>query len=238
MKKAVALVLMLLLGACLLSALSGIPQAEYRLLHGEAPARIVQHGMDDTGAVNLVTGVLFDYRSFDTLGESTVIFTAVAGIMMLFLPGQVPLAGKGLSSMAKRSVDLLLPFVLIVGLYVISHGHISPGGGFQGGTIWATLTILMCIVYGTQFESQFIEYDAKKTLESAAAVALLLVGAVALFAGYPFLSNLAAGFPGGTPGQLVSAGHIPWLNAAVGMKVAAGLSLIFYSMVKKKSGEG
>jgi multicomponent Na+:H+ antiporter subunit B len=143
--------------------------------------RYIEQGPEETGAANMVTGVLADYRGYDTLGELTVIFTA--GIAcLLILAGrarrsrvdqeggwttlgdpETPLgtdpdktagnggggvrAGFG-SSVLEAAARLLAPFMVLFAVYVVIHGHDSPGGGFQGGVILAAAMILIRLVRG------------------------------------------------------------------------------------------
>jgi len=192
----------------------------------------VAQAAEETGASNLVSAILFDYRALDTLGEATVIYTAVCGIAMLFSRSKYRKSSTGLSFIVKRSLGFVIPFILLYAAGIVLMGHLTPGGGFQGGAVFATMTILFCIVYGSNFEAARINPKVKEFIESSGAVMFTLIGLVGLIAGAGFLANSAAGFPTGRVGSVLSGGTIPLLNIAVGMKVGAGLSTIFYSMVK------
>lgn len=195
-------------------------------------AYYVKNAVLDTGASNIVSAVLFDYRAFDTLGEATVIYTAVCGVAMLFAKSRVKRSGWGLSFIVKRGLGLMVPFILVYGSSIVIMGHITPGGGFQGGAVFATVTVLFCVIYGSNFEAARISPKVKETVESTGAILFTTVGLWGLAAGAGFLANLQAGFPSGPVGALLSGGSIPILNIAVGMKVGAGLSTLFYSMIK------
>jgi multicomponent Na+:H+ antiporter subunit B len=192
----------------------------------------VARAAEETGASNLVGAILFDYRALDTLGEATVIYTAVCGIAMLFSRSKYRKSSTGLSFIVKRGLGFVIPFILLYAAGIVLMGHLTPGGGFQGGAVFATMTILFCIVYGSNFEAARINPKIKEFIESSGAVMFTLIGLVGLIAGAGFLANSAAGFPTGRVGSVLSGGTIPLLNIAVGMKVGAGLSTIFYSMVK------
>lgn len=187
---------------------------------------------EETGASNLVGAILFDYRGLDTLGEATVIYTAVCGIAMLFSRSKYRKSSTGLSFIVKRGLGFVIPFILLYAAGIVLMGHLTPGGGFQGGAVFATMTILFCIVYGSNFEAARVNPKVKELIESSGAVMFTLVGLVGLTAGAGFLANSSAGFPTGEAGSVLSGGTIPLLNIAVGMKVGAGLSTIFYSMIK------
>lgn len=195
-------------------------------------AYYVKNTASDTGASNIVAAILFDYRSFDTFGEATVIYTAVCGVAMLFARRRLRRSNWGLSPIVKRGMGAMVPFMLVYASSIVAMGHISPGGGFQGGAVFATVTVLFCVVYGSKFEASRISPKVKETIESSGAIIFSSVGLWGLVEGAGFLTNLGAGFPSGAVGALFSGGAIPILNIAVGMKVGAGLSTLFYSMIK------
>jgi multicomponent Na+:H+ antiporter subunit B len=106
----------------------------------------VSNGVEDTGATNIVTSVVLNYRGFDTLGEVTILFIAAIGL------------GAVLATQKKRKLEkkvtpaslilytgcrFLFPLILLFGIYVFVHGHLSPGGGFQGGAIIASAFVLI-----------------------------------------------------------------------------------------------
>lgn len=206
-----------------ISPFQGITGPADRYIHGTAR---------DTGAANVVAAILFDYRGFDTLGEASVIYTTVCGVALLFAKRRYRRSSHGLSFIVKRGMALLVPFILLYASSIIVMGHLSPGGGFQGGAVMATVTVLFCVIYGSSFEAARVSPKVKETIESSGALLFTAIGLIGLVTGGAFLTNSAAGFPRGMMGHLVSGGTIPLLNIAVGMKVGAGLSTLFYSMVK------
>ena len=232
MRRAFVVLLMLSLAALLIAGLSGVPTPEDRIGDSRVIGHILDEGVTDTGAVNLIAAVLFDYRGLDTLGEATVVFTCVAGLLLLLGTGGPRREGNSMSPLARRSVDILVPFIFLFGLIVIAHGHITPGGGFQGGVVLATCAIVICMVHGIDAPSPLLRLKLATAVESAGALAFVGIGLVGILAGAQFLTNLGAGFPAGRPGSLLSAGSIPFLNLAVGLKVGAGLTLIFCTMVR------
>ncbi len=124
-------------------------------------------------------------------------------------------------------VRALLPLLLLFGFYIISYGHLSPGGGFQGGMILAGAVVTFYLAFGYQILERF----SHLTLELVEAAAILLffaVGLVGLF-GRGFLDNL---LPSGIPGNLLSGGFVPVLNFVVGLKVAAGTLLIIVVLLE------
>ncbi len=205
---------------------------------GSAPAHFLANTLEETGALNVVAAILLDYRAFDTLGETTVIFTAVSGISLLLAGGRYVHSGRGLSFIVKRGMALLTPFILLYAASILFLGHLTPGGGFQGGSVFATVAILICVVYGTSFEAARISPKTKETLESGGALLFIVVGLSGAAWGTGFLANLSGPFLPGTPGSLFSGGNMLLLNLAVGLKVGAGLSSIFYAMIKILELEG
>ncbi len=199
---------------------------------GSTGEHYVTHTASETGASNVVAAILFDYRAFDTLGEVTVIYTTVCGVALLFAGRRYRASRQGLSFVVKRGMGLMVPFIVLYASSIVLMGHLTPGGGFQGGVIFATVTVLFCIVYGSRFEAAQIDPHKKEILESAGGLVFVGLGLLGLLGGAGFLANLGAGFPGGTPGSLYSGGTIPFLNVAVGIKVGASLSTLFYSMIK------
>lgn len=224
-----ALFLCLSLGWWLWKGIVVLEEPEY--ITGPA-VHYIEKTAEETGASNIVAAILFDYRALDTLCEATVIYTAVCGIALLFAKSKYRKSSIGLSFIVKRGLGFVVPFLLLYAAGIVLMGHLTPGGGFQGGVVFATATILFCIVYGSNFEAAKINPKAKEFIESSGAVLFTLIGFIGFCTGAGFLANVAAGFPKGEVGSFLSGGTIPLLNIAVGMKVGAGMSTIFYSMVK------
>ena len=228
-----AIGLLLVLAVIMAMAFASLPDPGDRLAASTTSRSIIEAGTRDTNSSNIVTAVLFDYRGFDTLGEVTVVFAAVAGVALVFSRAVLVLSRKGLSPLAKESMSILTPFIMVLGFYVIFYGHISPGGGFQGGVILASWAILACLVYGVEVEERVISLFSKMVAESAGAISFVVLASIGLMVGQEFLTNLSAGFPEGSPGSLLSGGSIPYLNLVVGIKVAVGLSVMFVTMSKR-----
>jgi len=121
----------------------------------------------------------------------------------------------------------LIPFIIVYGAYVTTNGHLSPGGGFAGGTIIAAALILAVLTWGLENTGLCDREEMLCGAEAASLLGYAGVGAVALFVGRPYLSNLSAGVPGGTPGALLSAGLIWVLGGIIGIKVAATLTGVY-----------
>jgi len=195
----------------------------------------IRSGVEETGSLNIVTAILYDYRAFDSLIESTVIFAAVSGIVLILSRKTLPVSSHGLSIIVKRTFGLLTPFVFLFGIYLIVHAHLSPGGGFQGGVILAVISIIFSIIYGSAFDYRRYSPETKTLLETGGALLFITIGFLGMFFQKGFLDNI--NFLNDETGSLISAGSIPIINLGIGFKVGAGLALIFYSMIQKTFGE-
>jgi multicomponent Na+:H+ antiporter subunit B len=185
------------------------------MLAGDA---ILQEAPAETGAANIVTSVVLGYRGIDTLGEIAILFTAslAAGLV---LGRRRPEAARDANSGAvlQISAQLLFPLLLVVGFYIILHGHLTPGGGFQGGVILAAAFFVPLLARpGTS-----VNHMGLSLVEGLAGAGFILIGLLALFQGKAFLQPM---LDKGTLGTLVSAGTLPLLYLAVGLKVGAELA--------------
>lgn len=187
----------------------------------------ITRAVQETGSVNVVSAILMDYRGFDTFGEATVIFTAVAVAATILGKPNLTQRDGTMGLLSRRLLSAVLPLFFLFPMYVIIHGHISPGGGFQGGVSLAVLIILIHVAFGMRFGQHVISLRVLSITEYTAALTLLATGFFGITQGVSFLSNYIAGAPQGTPGELLSAGIIPLLNFLVGFKVAAGLGSLY-----------
>ncbi len=189
--------------------------------------RVVQ----DTGAVNVVTAILFDYRGLDTLGEATVIFTASAVLAFLAPRSHASMLSVRLSMLILYGIAILLPFLMVFGFSTIIFGHVSPGGGFTGGVMLSSSVVIFAIAYSVGGQQSFvIPVLAKKYIENGAMLVFVAIGFLTLGTGGAFLANAATGIGLGEAGTLLSGGIIPYLNLASGFKVGMGLALIIISL--------
>ncbi len=194
----------------------------------------INNGVEDTGAINLVTAILFDYRAFDTLGEATVIFIVVSAISLLATKSRFFVSDTNFSLIVYQSISFIIPFLYILAFYLIFYGHLSPGGGFAGGVVIATSFILLNITFGIRYIKEKEIMFKKSLLESGGALAILVLGLLGILYGSQFLANGQAGFYLGLAGHLLSAGIIPALNLFIGLKVGAGFGIIFNRLVKEE----
>jgi multisubunit Na+/H+ antiporter MnhB subunit len=136
---------------------------------------------------------------------------------------------KGMTLIVKKTTQLISGMVFIYGIYVIVHGHLTPGGGFAGGVIVAGSLILVTLAFGGDFIKLVKEESGTTIVESFATIMVIMIAASGfLFGTKVFFNNF---LPKGTVGQLVSAGVLPLYNIFVGTEVAASIFIIFLSLV-------
>jgi len=129
---------------------------------------------------------------------------------------------------------IIVPFVQIYGLYVVFHGHLSPGGGFSGGAIIGASMILYALSFNLAEGSKRVSHDLALILESSGGLIYAGVGLLGILLGSNFLANRIAGFPMGTPGNLFSSGTIMIVTLGVGIKVASTMITLFYSLIERE----
>ncbi|UCG35381.1 MAG: hypothetical protein JSW17_00855 [Candidatus Omnitrophota bacterium] len=142
---------------------------------------------------------------------------------------------KGMSLIVKTITRLTVGLILLYGIYIVSHGHVSPGGGFAGGVIIALSFIHLMLAYGKEVAFKRLSRTVASFFESLGAIMFLVIAILGFTGGYFFLNFIAKG----EPFKLFSAGIIPLCNIAICLKVGAGLFGIFVALVllKLESGE-
>ena len=120
--------------------------------------------------------------------------------------------------------DKVLPLCLVYMLYIILHGHLSPGGGFQGGVLIVALVALVCLGHGYQKTIETFSYHLLHTTEGYASIFYVARGFLGVAMGAHFAENVL--YRAGAAGDLYSSGTIFWMNFAVGVKVITGVGSI------------
>ena len=205
-----------------------------------------EKGPQELGAPNLVTAVVVTYRGLDTLGEVTVLFISAAGVGLLLRRTRrkqddedleqgdraEETAGvhKPASEIVETATELLLPRVILFGIYVFLNGHLSPGGGFQGGAIITSGTMFLLLALPESHISRLVI----ATLESLSGVSYVVVGVLGVILAGGFLDNRIMDL--GTYGSLFSAGAIPLIYLFVGLKVGFELSAVLDRFRKEDTG--
>lgn len=232
MKKLSALLFVLILGFTLITFMSESVPAFGANEIGETAQKYIDKSVNEssseikygktenteTGSANIVTSIIANYRSFDTLGEVTVLFISSLGVAIL------------LGSDKRRKIDLgftpnymlrvgskaIFGIIIITGFSMTVHGHLTPGGGFPGGAMIAA-SILLLYLADDQFRTKIKQF---KLLESTMGSLYVIIGLIGLFTADYFLVN----FLGiGVIGELFSAGIVPIIYVIIGLKVGAEL---------------
>ncbi len=136
---------------------------------------------------------------------------------------------KGMTIIVKKTTQLIAGIIFLYGIYIIIHGHLTPGGGFAGGVILAGSFILLILSNGSDFLNLIREESGSTLYENLSILVFLLLALTGLLAGvHVFFANW---LPHGTPGTLVSAGFLPLFNIFVGIEVAASILTIFLALI-------
>lgn len=236
-----------LLVVMLLTAVSNLPIVgqEDRPVNNEVSQKYIEDGLQDTGSVNIVTGMILDYRAFDTLGESHVLFVATCTVLILLRIDTKEKKSR-LGKIAEEVNDdrvrepkndrilqmvarLLVPPIVIFGIYVVLFGHLGPGGGFSGGAIIGAGLILYLEAFGFAKTERFFKESTYKKMSFGALTCYCVAKSYSFYTGANHIHSV---IPLGTPGAILSSGLILILNICVGI-VVAGTMYTFYVMFRK-----
>jgi multicomponent Na+:H+ antiporter subunit B len=136
---------------------------------------------------------------------------------------------EGMTVIVKKTTQLIAGIVFLYGIYIIIHGHLTPGGGSAGGVVLAGSFILLILAFGSDFFNLVKEETGSTLYENLAILIFVFLSVTGLLAGaHAFFANW---LPHGTPGRLVSAGFLPLYNIFVGMEVAASILTIFLALI-------
>lgn len=205
--------------------------------NNEVIQRYVKHGGRETGAQNIVAGLILDYRAFDTFGESAVLFTAAVSVLMILgasrknnPDSQYPLYRHHVlrrdDAILRGVASLSIPVILMMGCVVVINGHLSPGGGFSGGAILSTALILAANAYGFERVHSFFN---ERTFIVSSSTALIIYACSKGYSFFTGANHIHSIIPKGTIGDILSAGLILPLNICVGL-IVAGTLYGFYAL--------
>lgn len=204
--------------------------------HNEVMERYVEQGMDETGAVNTVAGVILDYRAFDTLGESHVLYAGMVAVLILLLSAGGEKKESELSShvmqddiILRTTAKVLVPVIILFGIYVMFNGHLGPGGGFSGGAVIGSGLILYCTAFGFERLERYLNLKSFRIVVLCALCFYSVAKCYSFFCG---ANHIESFINPGTPGRIFSAGLILPLNIAVGVVVACTMYGL-YSVFKR-----
>lgn len=230
----------IILAGLLLYTVSCLPQIgnASNPANNEVPKRYIESGLQETGAVNIVTGMILDYRAFDTFGESNVLFIATITVLILLHQKKKGTSGKEENdriyepkndAILRASAAILVPVIIIFGIYIILNGHLSPGGGFSGGAVIGAGLILYLNAFGFERTEKMFTEKTYKVICCSALTFYCLAKSYSFFTG---ANHLDSHIPLGKPGHILSSGLILPLNICVGLVVACTM-YTFYVMFRK-----
>lgn len=216
--------------------------SESNPVNNEVAEKYIEDGLQDTGAMNIVTGMILDYRAFDTFGESTVLFVSVSAVLILLRNDKKK--GRNSAKAEERRDSyyepqndtilqkislVLVPVIFVFGIYVVLNGHLSPGGGFSGGAIIGAGLILYLNAFGFEKTEKFF---TEKTYKWICFCSLTFYCLAKSYSFYTGAHHLESGIPLGTPGDILSSGLILPLNICVGLVVACTM-YAFFALFRK-----
>lgn len=223
-------VLILLLGFILYLFVSSVGRLD--LIYNDAGKVFFRdHGLYDTGSQNLVSAIYLDYRLFDSLFEASILLIAVSGVMWI---SQHTIKEKNATFMLDKQKTpelfitfsrLLYPVMLLFGMYVVINGHLSPGGGFQGGAIIATAILILYYID----ISKSIKVDTILTIEKVLFIILLSISFLSVFTRNEVFTN----FMPLDATTIQKSIFLIILNILIGAKVSLGLIAIFTAFLKE-----
>jgi len=227
MRKIIGIILLIIIAWGIIISLQNVPFGTSR---SEVADRYINKGVEETGAANIVTSVVVNYRSLDTLGEVTILFLAAIGLgaVLATTIRKEDRDTEKASLILSTGCKFLFPFILLFGAYIFIHGHLTPGGGFQGGAIIASAFLLMYL--GCHNEKRINETGIIIS-ESLGGLVFVIIGLIGLAVGtHHFLNNF---MPKGEFNTLLSAGIIPIIYIAIGFKVGSELSRIIDQLMEE-----
>jgi len=201
---------------------------------GEGGAPYIARGAVETGAANLVSAIYLNYRLYDTLLEILVFSVAVLGVRFYLAgrdKGKEEVAGIPESQVIRTSADLLFPPIFLLGIYLVLFGHLSPGGGFSGGTVAGTGLLLCAVALGADVVARRFHEAALERLEWGVLLVILLFALSPIALWRLPLTDL---LPRGRLGSLASGGSILIYNALIGLKVFIGTWVVVYSFIRHR----
>ncbi|WMI80210.1 hydrogen gas-evolving membrane-bound hydrogenase subunit E [Anaerotignum sp. MB30-C6] len=229
----------------MLGVVNGLPEFgnPHNPANNEVMERYLESGIEETGATNFVAGMILDYRAFDTFAEANVLFLAVMCAVILLKKDsknycaqeeQEKYEDNIFDEREKKPIlqmggKVLAPLVILYGIYVILNGHLSPGGGFSGGSIIGAGLILYASAYGQKKMRTFFTF---RTFTAISVGCLLTYCACKTYSFFTGANHVGFAIPKGTPGDILSGGFILPLNICVGLIVACTMYGFFALFTK------
>lgn len=183
---------------------------------------------------NVPSAINYDFRGLDTMGEEYIVFGSVIGTIALLRQMRQEMeeaeevenvGAQRQPSDAVRFFGLVMAGLLVLfGIYIVLHGHLTPGGGFQGGTILGTAGPLMYLTGDYETYAKLSPAAIMEFIHASGAGFYVIIGSIGLAFGSFFLQNV---LPFGTVHSFLSGGTIPLINDGVGVEVSFGFAIIF-----------
>jgi multicomponent Na+:H+ antiporter subunit B len=193
-------------------------------------------------ATDAVTAVNFDYRGFDTLGEEFILFASVMGANLLLRKqkddreedppldrAQDRVVPPTSDAIRVTGLALVLPIV-VFGLYTISHGQLTPGGGFQGGVILASMPLIIYLCGDYKAFDRVTSHVLSEITEAVGAGGYAVAGLISIAFGLNYLTNF---IPLGQTGDVLSSGTILLISVLTGLEVAGGLVVLMIAFFRQ-----
>lgn len=201
----------------------------------------IENTVEDVNIPNIVAAIITDYRAFDTLGETTVLFASIAAVISVLSIGSHKNKKEKEEKeekedghlIVKTITRLIIPYIQLYGFFIIIHGHLSPGGGFSGGAVLGSSIILLTLSFSMKTASKQISHKVSQMIETTGLLWFIALGLIGIVLGNVFLSNKEAGIFLGKFGEVMSGGVIPLITIGIGMKVASTMVTLFHTIIKE-----
>ncbi len=226
--------------ACLFAAGSE-PISHPRDIRNRYAAAINSRTFSERNVTDAVSAVNFDFRGFDTVGEEFILFVSVLGSLVLLRmiedrkervlrDATDAYRDVGPSDAIRVWILAMIAPKVAFGIYIVTHGQLTPGGGFQGGVILATSALILYLGEGFTVFRGVISHPVAEIVEGAGALGFLAIGMLAWVWGKPFLTNV---LPLGKAHELTSGGTMALISFSTGLEVAAGFILLLYAFLQE-----
>jgi multicomponent Na+:H+ antiporter subunit B len=220
------------LAVLLAFGLSGLPDfGHYPGPLGDIATQILP---PERRVANVPTGIVFDLRGFDTLGEELILFAATTGVALLLretrADARTPTEERTEDDELRLLGLTLVPPIVLLGLYLVVFGHITPGGGFQGGIVLATAFLLLYVAAGSKALDRLAPSAAADGAEGIGLAAYVVIGLIGLVVAGEYLDNF---LPYGSRNMIRSAGTVPLLNLSVGLAVLGAFVLLVRDLLQE-----
>ncbi len=195
--------------------------------------RYLERAESETGTENVITGVILNYRGYDTMGEVTVIFTGLAAVIAILGRERrgknyayTDLSEVASSVIVRIAIVFLAPLILLFSFYTILHGDVSPGGGFQGGAIIGASLIIFTTIFGLWESTSRIPQKLRFPLEGAALLSFFTVGVIGIIGGGNFLTYMLPRLATSLQPAVRT-----WLTLLVEIGIGVGGAMVFISIL-------